>query len=233
MSSTQEILEPQTNSQYLASVAGDDQRNDIVVTFPVYRTAALLFQSYESNVDHLCHILHIPTVWSLIKTFYIRLNERESILPDQAALLLSIFALAAYFYQPLHHSEVATTKQDAIRLSKILSKGALDVLDYTRRNTSGTLEDVQASIFMSFVAYHLDGFSTRGRLLTTAAISIARELRLHRLDAENESIDAENGTNVRILVEREIKRRVFWHIASTDWYVVIFSSRGRPSLHLH
>lgn len=189
--------------------------------FPVYKTATLLFHSYESDVDHLCHIVYIPTLRSLIRTFYLRINQGGSVLPSQAALLLSIFALAAYFYETSDSSEVATTKEDAIHLSKILSRGALDVLDYSRRNTSGTLEDVQAYIFMSFVTYHLDGFSARGRLLSTAALSIARELGLHRLDADTELSVGENDTSIRSLIDREIKRRVFWQIASTDWYAVI------------
>lgn len=143
-------------------------------------------------------------------------------MPGQAALVLSLFALAAYFYQPFAHSEVATTEKDAHHLCKLLSRGALDVLDYSRRNTSGTLEDVQAYILMSLVTYHLDGFSARGRLLSTTALSIARELRLHQLDAENESSATENETDPRSLVDREVKRRVFWHIVSTDWCAMCF-----------
>ncbi|CAM1506034.1 Fc.00g056750.m01.CDS01 [Cosmosporella sp. VM-42] len=99
----------------------------------------------------------------------------------------------------------------------MLSRNALDALDYSRRNTSSTLEDVQAHIFMSFITYHVDGFSARGRILLTTAISIARELRLHRLDAETESPNAENQSNASALIDLEIKRRVFWHLAATDW----------------
>ena len=69
---------------------------------------------------------------------------------------------------------------------------------------------------MSLVTYHLDGFSARGCLLSTAAASIARDLRLHRLDANNE-LSTENEASVRVLIDREVKRRVFWYIASTDW----------------
>jgi len=204
----------------------DDRPSETIVTFPIYRIAILLFKSYESNVDYLCRIMHKPTVLSLIKSFYIRINQNESILPSQAALLLSIFAIAAFFHQPFDNSEIVTSKQDAIHLSKVFSRGALDVLDYTRRNTSGTLEDVQATILMSFVTYHLDGFSARGRLLSSAAISIARELRLHRLDADTELSSSENETNVLFLIEREVKRRVFWHIASTDWYAIVLAHKS-------
>ena len=213
------MLELQTRLQHPISVPEHDLPSDTIVTLPAYAVASLLFQSYEANVSHLCHILHIPTARSLLKIFYLQLSRSESVAPSQAALLLSIFAIAAYFYQPFDDSIVATTKHDAMELAKVLSRSALDVLDYSRRNTSCTLEDIQANILMSYVAFHLDGFSARGRLLSTAAASIARELRLHQLDADHESNASDNETNIRVLIDREVKRRVFWHIASTDWCV--------------
>jgi len=106
--------------------------------------------------------------------------------------------------------------QETIELSKFWSKGALDALEHSRRNTSGSLEDVQATILMSYVTYHVDGFSARGRLLSTTAASMARDLRLHRLDADTESV-AERETSIGSLIDHEVKRRVFWHITSTDW----------------
>ncbi|CZR68279.1 uncharacterized protein PAC_18178 [Phialocephala subalpina] len=230
LKSTGEILERQPQP---VSASDDNGMNGTLVTFPFYKMAALLLENYESNVDHLCCILNIPTVRSLMKTFYLRLHQNESVLPGQAALLLSLFTLAAYFYQPFDGSEVATTKRDVIHLSKILGKGALDLLDYTRRNTSGTMEDVQATILMSYVSYHLDGFSARGRLLSTAAASLARELQLHRLDADNESISVDKQTSARYLMDREIKRRVFWHIASTDWLLSTVSGPQEGTYFIH
>jgi hypothetical protein len=221
ISSTHDVLEPHKTLQPPTTISNNGWSKDPVVTFPSYHIAALLFQSFESNVGHLCPILHIPSIRSLIKSIYFCAHQGESILPGQAALLLSIFAIAAYFYQPFESSEVATAKETAIELSKSLTKGALDVLDYSRRNTSGTLEDVQAYIIMSLMMYHLDGFSARGRLLSTSAISIARELRLHQLDDGNDLPVAHSKNNARALIDREIKRRVFWYIASTDWYVVV------------
>ncbi|MCJ1386083.1 hypothetical protein MMC17_009208 [Xylographa soralifera] len=232
ITSTHEILETRTSVQYPTPASGYDRSDDAIVTFPDYRVAVLLFQSYESNVDHVCRILHIPTVRSLIKTFYLRLNQSEDILPGQAALLLSIFALAAFFYPSSKNSEVATNEQDSVHLSKVLSKGALDVLDYSRRSTSGTLEDIQACILMSFVTFHLDGFSARGRLLLVAAASIARDLRLHRLDADTE-FPAEKMNSVRVMIDREVKRRVFWYIASTDWLLSTISGPQEGMYFIH
>lgn len=211
------MLQTETSLQHFTSTLHHDRRIDTLVTFPSYKIATLLFQNYESNVDHLCRILHIPTIKSLIRTLYLQINQNEDIPPGQTALILSIFAISAYFHHPLGDSEIANSRKSAIQLSKILGRGALDVLDYSRRNTSGTLEDVQAYIFMSFVTYHLDGFSARGRFLAGAALSIARELRLHRLDVGTDPRTADNDNSPRNLIDREVRRRVFWQITSTDW----------------
>jgi hypothetical protein len=44
---------------------------------------------------------------------------------------------------------------------------------------------------------------------------MARDLRLHRLDECEASMD--NPEDSRLLIEKEIKRRVFWYITSEDW----------------
>ncbi|KIW56211.1 hypothetical protein PV05_04889 [Exophiala xenobiotica] len=219
ISSTPEILGMQTSQKHPAPVSEYDRGNESIVMFPEFKVAALLLQSYESSVDYIVRILHLPTVRSVIKPFYLRLNQGETVHIGQAALLLSIFALAAFFYEPSESSKVATNPQDHLHLSKVFCKGALDVLDFSRRNTSGTLEDVQAYIIMTVVTFYLDGFSARGRLLMMSATTIARDLGLHRLDAENEFF-GQKTESVRDFIDREVKRRVFWFITSTDWFVL-------------
>ncbi|KAF3066418.1 hypothetical protein GL218_09118 [Daldinia childiae] len=145
-----------------------------------------------------------------------KISQGESVPLGQAGLLLSIFALSGFFYRCSEDSEIATNEKEAVHISKAIGKTALDVLDHSRRNTSGTLEDVQAYIFMSLLSFHLDGFSARGRLLSTTAASIARDLRLHRLDAEDENT-SEKVPSVRASIDREVRRRVFWHITAEDW----------------
>lgn len=198
--------------------ASDPERsNDSLAIFPDYKVAVSLFQSYESSVEPMCSILHIPTARSMMKSFYLTFMQGGAVLPGRAALILSILSLGAIFCQNCENSEVTTCDRDAVHLSKALSKGALDVLDYSRRNTSGSLEDIQAHLLMSFATFQLDGFSARGRILLMDAISIARDLGLHRLDADLESsIESEN--DVRHFIDHEVKRRVFWYIASTEWY---------------
>ncbi|KAM0810362.1 putative C6 zinc finger domain [Seiridium cardinale] len=167
-----------------------------------------------------------------MKSFYLRLSRNESVPSGQVALLLSIFSLSAFFYNAGPASEVATSELDATRLSKFWGNGALDVLDHSQRNSSGCMEDIQACILMSYVTYHIDGPSARGRLLATTATSIARDLRLHRLDANGE--DPMNiETNPRVLIEQEVKRRVFWHIAATDWLHATISGPQEGMYFIH
>ncbi|KAI2779366.1 hypothetical protein F4815DRAFT_446400 [Daldinia loculata] len=211
-----EIHKERVPIQQTVAIPDQYPLTNTVVTFPTYREATLLFQNFESNIDHMCRILHIPTIRSLIKTVYMKISQGESVPLGQAGLLLSIFALSGFFYRCSEDSEIATSEQEAVNISKTIGKTALDVLDHSRRNTSGTLEDVQAYIFMSLLSFHLDGFSARGRLLSTTAASIARDLRLHRLDAEDENT-AEKVSSVRVLIDREVRRRVFWHITAEDW----------------
>ncbi|KAJ3545166.1 hypothetical protein NM208_g2649 [Fusarium decemcellulare] len=212
----QDIFQRETGLNYPTRFLrfGEDTTNTVI--FPVYSAAALLLQSYEAKVDHVCRILHIPTIRSLMKALYLRISQEESVPPGRLAMFLSMFAISAFFYQPSHDSEVATTEHEAVTLSKFWAKCALDILDQSQRNASGTLEHIQACILMTYVTYHLDGFSARGRHLLTRAASIARDLRLHRLDA-NQGASSASQHNPRELIDLEMKRRVFWHLASTDW----------------
>lgn len=177
-----------------------------------------LLRIYETSVDHFVRILHIPTMISLLGNFYGRLRGGLRVRPSEAALFLSIFAIAAFFSPPPGShgtNSFLANNDDLLNLSIIFSKAALDVIEYSRRTTSGSIEDVQACILMGFVVYHLDGFSARGRSLSSAAVVIARDLRLHRVDDGDAVPDRD--LNTEAMVEREVRRRVWWHITATDW----------------
>ena len=218
--STHNILQTRFNSEH--SVPGSNTissdfhlniSNSTTAIFPPYDAALSLLQSYESNVDHVCRILHLPTMRSLLRSFYLRLNQGETVPLGQAAMLLAMFALAAYFYQPSRDSPVARSQRETVELAKFWSNCTLNVLDETRRQTQATLEDIQAHLLMTYVTYHLDGPSRRGRDLAGSAASIAKELKLHRLDADGNA----KTSQTRQVIDLEIKRRIFWHIVATDW----------------
>ncbi|KAI0438328.1 fungal-specific transcription factor domain-containing protein [Xylaria telfairii] len=228
------ILESLDNSQHVSSASQERSRN-IVVTFPTYNTALVLFDCFEANVVHMCCILDLPIARSLMKSFYTRNNRNDYVPPSQAALLLALFALSAFFYQPIGSAKILATRNDTTCLSKYWSRGALDVLEYSRRNTSGTLEDVQALILMSYVTYHLDGFSARYRHLLAIAVSMAQDLGLHRLDANSDCTPTSNTSSLRILIDHEVKRRVYWHLVSSNWTQSTMSGpqEGTYSIHVN
>lgn len=151
-----------------------------------------------------------------MESIYTKATQYLSVTPGEAALLLGVFSISAFFADLPGVSERSLTEDAPARLSKTLAKSALDVLDYSRRNTYGTLEDIQAYIIMSYVSFIHDSSSPTGRLHTGTAVTLARNLGLHRLDASTEGSYTQLSPKVRL--DRELKRRAFWYLASAEWY---------------
>ena len=148
--------------------------------------------------------------------WYLALDEGQSVAKGQAALLLAVFALTTFFYHPPLLDQLLKSESESTCVSRIFIKAALDVLDHCRRISSGSLEEVQAYTLVATVVFYTDGFSARGRALISTAITTARDLRLHQLDA----IDTYATDKCAVQFDTmslELKRRVFWYLASTDW----------------
>lgn len=187
------------------------------IPFPEYEEAVQLFCIYETDVDHCIQITHNPTIRTMMKCLYTGLAEGNDIELGEAALLLGIFSMCVFFSEPYPYYFLPRDDEGRLRLCKVWARAALDLLDQSRRTTSGSLEDVQALLVMSFMVFHLDGFSARGRSLFASAVNIGRDIRLHRVDEDGAVPDHELSS--KALIDREIKRRMWWHLASTDWYV--------------
>ncbi|ETS83553.1 hypothetical protein PFICI_05429 [Pestalotiopsis fici W106-1] len=215
--STQEICQAQARpDDWLSSMQLATLISSRIV-FPSYSAAVLLLDSYERSVDYVCHVLHLPSTRAMMRTAYLRLGRQETIAPGQAAVLLAVFAFSVYFYEAAPASEVATGERDALALCRHWSKGAMDILDYSQRHSTGSLEDVQACVIMSYVTYYLEGMSKKGRMLMASAVAIARDLRLNRLDAEDDVVHKDDERTAQAVICQEVKRRIFWHLVATDW----------------
>lgn len=149
---------------------------------------------------------------------YSKFQDAEQLVSGQLALLLTILASAAAIYQyfpaqvPLEVSEAA-----ASHASLFWTNAALEMLEISRRTCEGRIEDIQATILLSFLMYNLEGPSVRTRGLFHSALCIARDLSLHRIDGPfNQSPGVQTCED---RVHAEIKRRVIWHAVSTDWLV--------------
>lgn len=187
----------------------------VFVALPPYRVTVLLFESFVATVEHVCYILHNASMRALFKSFYLGLTHKEPVVPSHAALTLPMLSLAAFFYQPFDASEIATTESECLQLSAVWGQCALRAMSHSQHATAGTLEDVQAHILMTYVAF-MEGFSTLRHHHMGMCVSLVTSLRLHRLDIGTDPSKLIKYS-LSAMIDREIKRTVFWHIASTDW----------------
>lgn len=186
-----------------------------------------LFECYTNQLDPLQHVIHAPSARRAINLLYERLHLGQKLESSQTLLLLSILtSIATYwglsedvstvFGSTCFEDFASSSTQTALKVSMQWLRTSLDILEHVRRSSSMTLETVQASIIIIFLVYHIEGFSPKVRSMLYAALAAAKDLGLHRTDAQPPAGQQETQADV---VEQEIRRRVFWHIASTDWSV--------------
>ncbi|KAK3313632.1 hypothetical protein B0H66DRAFT_566662 [Apodospora peruviana] len=156
----------------------------------------------------------------------------------RVALILAISATTAFFWDKNDHGLTYqfNSEADAARRSIIWRKSVLDLLDQARREMLPCLEEVQATVILSALVSQMEGCPSRYRRLQASALVTARELCMHLVDApvssppwENlpEDVLKERGYEVEEDSEaiREVKRRVWWYLAGTDW---LLSVMGGP-----
>lgn len=175
--------------------------------------ATALLQDYLNHVYPLLPVIHGPTTRDLIRKFYDGISRREQLPPHTAALVLGMGAVSAYLWQPDagHLSRFACAK-DAAEASLVWRDWASDILATAATQGPGasTLEEVQAWTLLSFMVQNVEGCSYRFRIFHNQSLTAARELKLHLVDSPRYGRSDD-------CVTREIKRRIWWHIAATDW----------------
>ncbi|KIW89032.1 uncharacterized protein Z519_10517 [Cladophialophora bantiana CBS 173.52] len=187
---------------------------------PLKEEASLLLDHYFRHIDDLQHVVHVPTVRMTMQNLYSSLEQGLLVIPSEVALLLSILAsasaLCVYF---LGDSRPSFSTSEAAQASSFWTNAALEVIESSRRTIARQLEDVQAAVILGFLLFHSEGFSTRARCLFASTVAMARDLSLHRIDTPGNVANQQTG------LETEIKRRVWWHVAATDW---LLSLSGGP-----
>ena len=180
-------------------------------------TARLLFEDYAENIECFYHVILVSHVRQLLQDVYEKILRHQPFTPSYAALLLSIFANTESNSSTLVDEDLSPKdRQNSVTAATLWSKGALEVLEYSRRTGSGSIEDVQASIILLFSIFKNEGFSCRCRHLLSNALTIARDLSLHRLDMLSFG-GTKACSDKEDMAGLELKRRLWWHIASTDW----------------
>lgn len=171
------------------------------------------------------HIIHVPTVQRAIENLYDKLQVGQKVGANETVLLLSILASISSYWSPsdLPSSEVIfDSVQDALRIANHWLKTTLDVFEHVKRAATSSLGTVQAYLLMIFLIYHMEGFSPKSRALLSAALSTAKDLALHRTDSSRNAVLNPSKADI---VDIEMRRRVWWHLSCTDWFVMLTGDR--------
>lgn len=184
------------------------------IWLPLYEEALAIVEKYSKEITYLHHVAHTPSLQILVEKLYGDLRERRPVEIGQVSLLLGILASTTTFWTEHDmkigiFSSVEQANGQSIRWMNL----ALEVVEYSRHKHTESLEDVQAMIILIFVTINLVGIS-QARYIVSMAISVARELSLHRIDhPHNYNVDVPPRDSARA----EVSRRVWWYLVATDW----------------
>ncbi|KAK0622210.1 putative transcription factor lepB [Lasiodiplodia hormozganensis] len=193
---------------------------------PTLSETLRLFTHYNDEVGYLHYIVYTPTTTTMIHDIYAALPSRMHL--PSTALLLVILAASAHFWDPT--VGIFNSASNARHVSRIWLSEALKTLDQSRASTAPALEDVQATIIASYLAYNMQGYSAQFRLLQTTALELARQAQLHKTDAPGLPSSSQQQQRDDPLRD-EMKRRVWWHIVATDW-LLSFTSGPQEGTYL-
>ncbi|KAK3361301.1 hypothetical protein B0T24DRAFT_539615, partial [Lasiosphaeria ovina] len=205
------------------------------IWLPSREHALALLDDYldaASSPHGLLNVVHVPWLRAVVTDFYARpfqeLGQSGSEVYTttcHAALILGVAATAAFFWEEPRAGESGTrhpfeSRGHAEHFLRLWRKAAWDLLDQARRAATaiagGSLVEVQAVLVLADLIYNMEGCSTLFRQFHSTALAVAREAKLHLVDS----------ATADCAMLREIKRRVWWYIASTDW---LMGPMGGPS----
>lgn len=181
------------------------------IWLPRYEETKVHVQRYIKDITYVHHVIHTPTLCATVGQLYADLSAGTQVKIEKASLVLSILASVACLWTSDPSSVVDSNTQGLLWI-----KATLDVLEHSQRSSNVSIETVQAIIIVAFAICNLEGVSQRYRAMMSTALSISRGLEFHRLDLSRPvgTMQIPKYNNV----ERETARRVWWYLASTDWY---------------
>lgn len=179
----------------------------------------VLVTKYTTEITYMYHIIHGPSMHKLVDDVYDAIDQGATISLPSIFLLLSVCANVTYAWTEADNDATALFAGLNQANDQAVSwlKGAMDVFDVAQRKGQISLESAQGLIIVSFVLFNTEGVSTRARMKLFQAITICRELGLHRLDYPHNL--APGHANQYTRLQAEVARRVWWYLVGIDWYV--------------
>ncbi|RFU80864.1 fungal transcriptional regulatory [Trichoderma arundinaceum] len=181
----------------------------------------IILQKYIADISLFYHIVHVPSLQSLVEDIYAGLEANIRVDVGGVLLLIAICASTTYAWSPPDDIRCLFSDcTEANAQSTFWIKEALDVIDHAQRTAHASMECIQGLIILFFVFCNHESVSFRARSVFMTAIAMATELSLHRLDDPQ-------GSSMPALVrmseaKKEIARRVWWFMVATDWTLAQF-----------
>jgi hypothetical protein len=178
------------------------------------------FNYYVDYVGYLYHTIIPHHVESQIHAIYQSMHDASSaaVNLNHLALLFSILA-SAYYFQNLG-TNAAPAKQVEKRCHEyiILIATALTQSDYMNYPT---VEGLQASlVVIQFLPNHEQDTPTRALFHMGTLVNQCRQMGLFQIDsAQNKAFRKNHGFDP---ADVELRRRLAWLVASSDWYVSFY-----------
>lgn len=200
-----------------AAISHQPDQHTSTITLPTRSEARALLAVYQEHIEYMHHVTYSPRTVAALDEAYDAIETGGKPRLGVIALLTSIFASSAAFQAAVGDKRdlLGITRSDAEKVCHAWAYTTFTCLDPSTRMGLYSLEDLQALVTIFFLMYNLEGFSARTRTGMGLAIGIARDLGLHRLDypamVQHKLLDPGDKVDV------EIKRRVWWHIAASDW----------------
>ena len=200
--------QPYTSQNSFSSTGLEPSR---CVWLPEYPEAKVLLSKYIQDIDYVHHVVHCPSLVTVLDDVYACLNQQGQVKPGTMILLLSIFASCTHSWvQQDCERGLFSTSIEANSQSSLWVKATEDVLDIAHRTGCVSIEGIQGIIIASFVVGNLEGISRRCRSMYNMALLLARELGLHYLDHPS-------NAHLAYSAQAEIGRRVWWYLVASDW----------------
>lgn len=159
----------------------------------------------------MSHIIHVPTVRKNFHNLYSDIENQQKPNYAHLALITTLFTLSVYFCAS--SSYLNSHKKTDIHQWASVARDALSAAECLAKPTLETLQSI------CLLAHHIIpnvGSISAIRILTATILHLARTLSIHLIDSlSNKKLREVGGVD---WAEVEVKRRVWWHIASTDWY---------------
>lgn len=229
LSSARLVIHVQTMGHAL--LASDQLPGVRNTSVPTREVANLLLDEYAQNMDATQHILHITSTRQMLNDVYQRMANSQEIDPGALCLVLGICASASYFYtaSSSRGKEVLRDHDTACRLARHWAKQGMYAMEQIQSTTTTepTLEAIQSMVILTFLFYHMEGFTCRMRFMHSSGIIMAKALGLHKLDAPNGYSPPYSRQDI---IDKEVRRKVWWHLTCSDW---VFSFVGGPQEGTH